>query len=364
MWIKERDGKYRLYDRYKAPDGSSHEVSVPMDRNTPQERKRAREALCARIAELERDFTTFRLSDIVAAYLKSQENEVKASTFDRNKRVLEKLTEVITDVKAESLSAGLIKTQLLKKWENPTTLNEKIKRLKALLRWAYMNDFIRDREAYDKLTYFKEPTEKEKVKDKFMDTAELNALLDSMTIEKWKLVTQFLVLSGLRIGEFLALEDKDVDFKAREIRISKTYIKNLKLTDTPKTLESNRAVSMQDELLTAARDLHKYTQHIRLMTGSRLKLFVLDEDGTRIDQDVYNKYLKEKSEAVIGRKLTAHALRHTHVALMAAKGIPIEVLTRRLGHADSKITREIYMHITSDLRAADADLIKEIALLY
>ena len=140
-------------------------------------------------------------------------------------------------------------------------------------------------------------------------------------------------------------------------------MKNLDLTDTPKTLESNRTVSMQNELLKAALDLHRHTQHIRMMTGSRLKLFALSDEGKRINQDSYNKYLKETTSRVIGRPLTAHALRHTHVALMAAKGIPIEVLTRRLGHADSQITKDVYMHVTSDLKAADAKILADVSIL-
>ena len=55
MWIKEtKDGKYRLCDRYKAVDGSVHEISVLMEKNTAQEKRRATEALRARAEEIER----------------------------------------------------------------------------------------------------------------------------------------------------------------------------------------------------------------------------------------------------------------------------------------------------------------------
>lgn len=364
MWIKQtKDGKYRLCDRYKAIDGSLREVSVTMSNLSPKSKKAATEALRARAAKLERDFTSFRFSDLVEFYIKSQKNEVKASTLDRNSRVLRNMVSVIGDIPAEKLTAGFIKAQIMKEWPNPTTANEKMKRIKAMLHWCYLNDFIRDREVYDKLQYLKEPTEKEKVQDKYLDSSELAAVLDDMDIEKWRLITEFLVLSGLRIGELVALEDKDVDFKHKEIRVTKTFVKNLGITDSPKTLESNRTISMQNELLNTARELHRLMQHIRLMSGSRLNLFVLSDDGSRMNQDSYNKYLKEKTEKVIGRPLTAHALRHSHVALMAAKGIPIEVLTRRLGHSNSRITKDVYMHVTSDLKAADAALIREISIL-
>ncbi|WP_302939028.1 tyrosine-type recombinase/integrase [Megamonas funiformis] len=53
----------------------------------------------------------------------------------------------------------------------------------------------------------------------------------------------------------------------------------------------------------------------------------------------------------IAKKINAlyihqHLFRHTHVSLLAEAGVPLPVITERLGHASTKITEEIYLHIT------------------
>ena len=65
----------------------------------------------------------------------------------------------------------------------------------------------------------------------------------------------------------------------------------------------------------------------------------------------------------LNRKITPHALRHTTVSLLIAEGVPLEVVSRMLGHKNSQITRDIYMHITQELQKADNDILKKASLL-
>lgn len=44
-------------------------------------------------------------------------------------------------------------------------------------------------------------------------------------------------------------------------------------------------------------------------------------------------------------------LRHTHTSLLAEAGIPLHIIQKRLGHNDESITKAIYLHITSGIRA-------------
>lgn len=48
---------------------------------------------------------------------------------------------------------------------------------------------------------------------------------------------------------------------------------------------------------------------------------------------------------------------------ITAAGVPLEVIGRRLGHNDSKVTREIYFHVTESLKDKDAALLDAITLL-
>ena len=60
--------------------------------------------------------------------------------------------------------------------------------------------------------------------------------------------------------------------------------------------------------------------------------------------------------------MTSHVLRHTHASLLLAEGISIDTISRRLGHENSKITREIYLHVTEKLKEKDNSTLKNITL--
>ncbi len=46
-----------------------------------------------------------------------------------------------------------------------------------------------------------------------------------------------------------------------------------------------------------------------------------------------------------GLEVTYHSLRHTHVSLLIKAGVPINVISSRVGHANPSITHNIYAHL-------------------
>lgn len=48
--------------------------------------------------------------------------------------------------------------------------------------------------------------------------------------------------------------------------------------------------------------------------------------------------------------LTSHMFRHTHVAMLIEAGVPIKVISERLGHSDTSITLDIYTHVTKNMK--------------
>ena len=82
-----------------------------------------------------------------------------------------------------------------------------------------------------------------------------------------------------------------------------------------------------------------------------------------IQYHAFNKYLKENTLRTIGRPLSPHSLRHTHVSLLAGSGVPLDVISHRCGHSDSDVTREIYLHVTQKMKDRDAEAVDQIRLL-
>lgn len=169
----------------------------------------------------------------------------------------------------------------------------------------------------------------------------------------------FLALTGMRIGEALALTINDVDIANREIHINKTYDTNNKITTTPKTIDSFRDIYIQDELLPLVRRIRQSALAYKLANKSDL---LFQDSNGRYDYNAFRKHFRVYSLGVLGRKCTPHILRHTHTSLMAEQGITLDVISRRLGHSDSRITKEIYFHVTKNLKKKDDALFRSVSV--
>ena len=369
MWIEEtKNGKYKFVEQYTDYiTGKKKRVSVTLEKKTAAAKKIATETLCRMIEErqtMPEEQKDYTLEQLITAYLQYQKLTLKASTYTRNYHQCNFFLKIFDkDTKVNKLTASFLKDTLLKTGKEPGTLNEHRARLLALLRWGYENDFIEDITYLRKFKAFKDKPHREKIQDKYLEKHELAVLLKNMDIKKWRLMTEFLALSGLRIGEAVALDAKDVDFANSCIHVTKTYDVCNDLVDSPKTLCSIRDVYMQPELETVCRNILSNTKLECLARGHRTSLFICNNSGKYINYYSYNKYLREKSNKVLGRGITTHALRHTHASLLLANGMSIDAIARRLGHENSRVTREIYLHVTEQLTAADNAQLKAIKIM-
>ena len=361
MYVTQRGPKYRFWERVVLPDGTVKKVSVTMDRDTPQSRRKAQDALDRKKSKLipVEDVTYSQLVDL---YIQYQKATVKMSTWVRNEATLKRL---IKDFGAKKrindFTAGFISSRLLDKTSNPGTYNEYLSRVKGMFKWAYRNDYLNNTACVDKLLPLKEDmTDRQKVADKFLEADELKAII-AKSSEYYGLVFQFLALSGLRIGELIALDDEDIT--DTDIIVRKTYDSNNGVMNTPKTAAGWRYVHIQPELQTCIRNIRRLSNAHRLITGARLSYFVVSNRGSRLSYVRANANFKAVCVRVTGKRLSLHALRHTHVALMAASGIDIEAIARRCGHSDSRVTKEIYFHVTEQQRERDNAAFDAVSIL-
>lgn len=362
MWIEQRGDHYIAIERYKDYlTGKTRRVSVPMEKDTAQARKRAERALQAKIDAQAEKPSTVTLEALKTAYIAYQKRTVKASTVKRNDTILSIVVGIIgKDALCDRLTAGSIMTALTATGKENVTVNTYLTRLKAMLRWGYQNDMCPD--IAGKLKPLPDRSEREKISDKFLEKKDLKKLLDGMEVEQWRNLSRLLALSGLRIGEAVALTYDDIDVNARIIHVNKTFAPTTKTVTSPKTADSVRDVYMQDELLKLCKKLLTGAKLNALERGYSSRLLFCDAYGKHISYDVYEKYLRENSERILGRKVTSHIMRHTMTSLFAEAGVDLEVIARRLGHHDSKLTRDIYLHCTQAQTERDHEAVRKISI--
>lgn len=367
MWTeKTPSGKTRVCERFLHPmTGKWVRLTTTIDKDTRTARKGAERFLRARFDEMvdcpsSSEYLT--LEELIDLYREDQKVSVKESTYQRNYFAMEAIKKMLgADVLVSRLSAPYVRSRFLQSGKSPATLNEHLARFRALIRWGYSSDLVDDKTFLDKVGNFKAPPHKEVIQDKYLEKSELKKLLEAMDQPVWRLLTEFLALSGLRIGEAIALEKADV---GETIHINKAYDSVNKIVSSAKSLCSIRDVEIQPELEKCIHALKsEMAQRALLNRLGTPPLFLFTNTGEHINYYSYAKYLRETTERVLGRKLTPHALRHTHASLLMESGVAIDIISRRLGHDNSKITKEIYLHVTEKLKEKDAEIIKQTKIL-
>lgn len=348
MYVQERGGKYRFFETYVDPRTRQRKtVSVTLDRDTVKSRKHAQGLLNDLIREKTAQAdepSAMTLEALSAAYIAYQKTHVEPQTVIGDEKALKAVKDILgPKTKISTIDARYISRKLDETHETPTRKNYRLKHIKKLFRWAYRYDYIQDGAWIAKLAKYKD-NERERRQNKYLEADELLAVLGAMTIPKYKRLTRFLALTGLRIGEALAMTADDIDLEKRTITVNKALSLVTLEIGTPKTETSNRTIHIQEELLPLAEE-------------------ILPDCFKGIEYRAYTKYLNRITLKVVGRSLSPHSLRHTHISLLAAQGVPLDVISHRCGHSDSDVTREIYLHVTQAMKNRDAAIIDPIHLL-
>lgn len=363
MWVEmTKEGRYKFSERYEDPmTGKQKKVSITLEKDSRQARKEAEQILAEKIkkklASSDSPEKEYSIKELAGLYYIHQKQFSAISTANRNRSTLNSIMKLLgEDVLAGRLTARYFNANFEASGLPASTLNEYIKRFKAMIRWAFDNDYVHDITFLGKIHLFKDIPHRAKIQDKYLNGAELEKVLLSMQDAPcWFLLTKFLAFSGLRFGELCALNRTDVDLDALEIHVTKQYDSNNEVVTEAKSVCSVRDVHIQPELLEVCRSILAFMDRRRLICGlgRRAALFMFSEDGSHISYFAYAKYLKHHAMEITGKRITPHALRHTHASLLYEAGFTIDEVARRLGHANSKVTRDVYLHVTSKLKEQD-----------
>lgn len=363
MWVEEtKNGNFKFVERYTdTMTGKQKKISVTMAKNNSSTRKAASEELQRKIHYATNKYPSeLTLKQLYDIYISHQEQHLKASTVRRNKISLNRVITLLhSDVIVNKITAQYVRDKLS---EQGTKTNEYITRFKAMINWGYENELIDNISLTRKLKVVNEISEHQKVKYKFLEPDEVKKLLEYMehSIPEWYYLTKFLVLSGLRVGEAVALNTNDVD---DYIHVSKTYDPNNLVLTTPKTAESNRDVYVQPELAELIKTIRIYMHDVQKSSKISSSLFMHNVDGCILSYYAYKKHLKKCAAASLGYDITPHILRHTHASILLAQGVDTDTISRRLGHSDSRITKEIYLHVTKQLKERDNQQVQKTKIL-
>lgn len=170
--------------------------------------------------------------------------------------------------------------------------------------------------AVDRPTY-------EAEKRRAFELSEQCAILDELT-GKHRRLFFFLCSTGLRIGEFLALDRNCINFDRNVIRVKASANVQTGKIGTTKTKNSVRSIYFAPELF---------------------ETFNIDELGTYTYSGIKKAFIKAYKKLGIKNVSLTHSCRHTYASMLYASGVSDKIIQSQLGHAALSTTVDVYTDI-------------------
>lgn len=163
--------------------------------------------------------------------------------------------------------------------------------------------------------------------------------------------------TGLRRSELLGLQWDDVDLDAATLSINRGLVSiGYDLHESRgKTNNSRRAIDLDPTTVGVLAAWKKWQQAKRTAVGIQSENWVFaDVQGNPI----HPHSISQAFERIVARagipKVRLHDVRHTHGTLLIKAGVPVKVVSERLGHGNPAFTIDTYQHVLPGMQAEAA----------
>lgn len=191
----------------------------------------------------------------------------------------------------------------------------------------------------------------------------------------------FALSTGVRLGELVALQWKDVNFNNHSIRVRRTAGRLKKVDEngqlveksegttateivirTPKSLTSARIIPIFPELWADLMEYREKQNAVKDALGSDYHdgdYIFSTVDGRLYDPRTFEDLFKRKVALAKLEETNFHALRHTFATRALEAGMDIKVLSSILGHAQASTTLNLYGHALPDHKKVSMEKMSE-----
>ncbi len=165
-------------------------------------------------------------------------------------------------------------------------------------------------------------------------------------------------MTGMRRGEVLGLRWSDIDLDAARLAVRQALVAvgYDVIKSTPKS-HNARVIDLDAETV------RKLRQHRRQQNEERVEwaadyedqnLVVAKENGEPIHPHTLSQSFERIIQRAGLRRIRLHDLRHTHASLALKGGVPVKVVSERLGHESPAFTLKQYVHVLPGMQAEAA----------
>ena len=190
----------------------------------------------------------------------------------------------------------------------------------------------------------------------WLTTEEVDAVLDELHHSKNRhlSIVEFILLTGVRRGEALALTWNDVDLVKGTLRIRATMTRTRGFYGrTPtKTKNGNRPIHFQDSLGDLLKAIKHQQKVSRMAAGNKwvqTNHVFTTMFGTPVDGRAVYRSVSIAAEKALSHRAGVHTLRHTVATHLLESGQELpHIVSRTLGHSSLAVTVDLYGHVNPE----------------
>ena len=201
---------------------------------------------------------------------------------------------------------------------------------------------------------------------RFWTPEQLRGFLDSVAATRLEAAWHLAAMTGMRRGEVLGLRWADVDIDAARLTVRHTIISVAYeiRESTPKTHQA-RVIDLDPGTVAQLRAHRDRQQTDREEWGADYQdgdLVFCREDGSPLHPDTFSQSFERTIAKTELPRIRLHDLRHTHATIALRAGVPVKVISERLGHESPAFTMKQYAHALPGMQAEAAALVAELVL--
>jgi integrase len=200
------------------------------------------------------------------------------------------------------------------------------------------------------------------------NAAELGAFVSYTREDRLAAMWLLLATTGMRRSEVVGLPWSAVDVSAGRLAVTQTAVKagtSTVVESATKSARSRRTVALDPETVTALKAHRAHQLKERMVAGpawTDTGLAFVREDGIGLDPVwVARRFHQLVARAGLPR-IRLHDVRHSWATAALGAGIPLKVVSERLGHSSLSTTADTYQHVSEGMDRQAAEKVASLIL--
>ena len=173
--------------------------------------------------------------------------------------------------------------------------------------------------------------------------------------------------TGMRRSEVAGLRIADLDLAAARVnpRMPRVLVDHQVVVSEPKTRAGRRSLALDPATVAALNDHLVVQAAERALVGPgyvESGLLFTWPDGRGINPARFSAWFEQHVSAAGLPRITLHGLRHSYATAALKAGVPVKVISERLGHATVAITLDVYSHVIPGMDELAATTVADLIL--